>query len=198
MQITGDALRIRRDHVLEDMLKNLGATLHPVDAVFDPERGAYGHELHMTMLTIPTAIGTTTTMARTGSARGIPHLSRRREEVDIRAGARMSGEGECRRAPAWGSRPHPLRASGAQHTLPASGEGIKRICPYQRCLRQHLPLRGRSIRAADREGVTSARRKATSFPNPLPTRGEERPGRQPHSRPLPSIRMPSTLPPSIS
>jgi urease accessory protein len=44
MQIIGETLRIRRDHVLEEMLKNLGATLHPVDAVFDPERGAYGHE----------------------------------------------------------------------------------------------------------------------------------------------------------
>ena len=43
MQIVGEKLRIRRDHVLEDMLKNLGATLHPVDAVFEPERGAYGH-----------------------------------------------------------------------------------------------------------------------------------------------------------
>jgi urease accessory protein len=43
MQVVGEALRIRRDHVLEDMLMNLGATLHPVDAVFEPERGAYGH-----------------------------------------------------------------------------------------------------------------------------------------------------------
>lgn len=44
MQIVGEKLRIRRDHVLEEMLKNLGATLHPVDAVFEPERGAYGHD----------------------------------------------------------------------------------------------------------------------------------------------------------
>jgi urease accessory protein len=44
MQVVGERLRIRRDHVLEEMLKNLGATLHPVDAVFEPERGAYGHE----------------------------------------------------------------------------------------------------------------------------------------------------------
>jgi urease accessory protein len=44
MQIVGEKLRIRRDHVLEEMLNNLGATLHPVDAVFEPERGAYGHE----------------------------------------------------------------------------------------------------------------------------------------------------------
>ncbi|MFZ1886133.1 MAG: urease accessory protein UreE [Rhodoplanes sp.] len=44
MQIVGEKLRIRRDHVLEEMLKNLGATLHPLDAVFEPERGAYGHE----------------------------------------------------------------------------------------------------------------------------------------------------------
>ncbi len=43
MQIVGEKLRIRRDHVLEEMLKDLGATLRSVDAVFEPERGAYGH-----------------------------------------------------------------------------------------------------------------------------------------------------------
>lgn len=43
VQIAGDKLRIRRDHVLEEMLQNLGATLVAVDAAFEPERGAYGH-----------------------------------------------------------------------------------------------------------------------------------------------------------
>ncbi|MEL6765762.1 MAG: urease accessory protein UreE [Pseudomonadota bacterium] len=38
-----DHLLIRRDHVLEDMLTRLGATLMPVDAPFTPEGGAYGH-----------------------------------------------------------------------------------------------------------------------------------------------------------
>lgn len=42
MQMVGDRLRIRRDHVLEDMLRGLGAQLMPVEAPFDPERGAYG------------------------------------------------------------------------------------------------------------------------------------------------------------
>lgn len=42
MQVIGERLRIRRDHVLEEMLKNLGATLVAIDAVFEPERGAYG------------------------------------------------------------------------------------------------------------------------------------------------------------
>lgn len=41
VQIVGDRLRIRRDHVLEDMLRGLGATLTPIDAAFDPESGAY-------------------------------------------------------------------------------------------------------------------------------------------------------------
>jgi urease accessory protein len=41
VQIVGDKLRIRRDHVLEEMLRGLGATLSYVDAVFDPEHGAY-------------------------------------------------------------------------------------------------------------------------------------------------------------
>ena len=41
MQIVGDRLRIRRDHVIEDMLRGLGALLTAVDAAFDPEQGAY-------------------------------------------------------------------------------------------------------------------------------------------------------------
>src|SRR5665213_3406493 len=32
VQIAGDKIRIRRDHVLEDMLRGLGATLTPLDA----------------------------------------------------------------------------------------------------------------------------------------------------------------------
>ena len=46
VQIVGDRLRIRRDHVMEDMLRGLGATLSFVDAVFDPEHGAYAHHGH--------------------------------------------------------------------------------------------------------------------------------------------------------
>ena len=37
VQIVGDKIRIRRDHVLEDMLRGLGATLNALDAPFDPE-----------------------------------------------------------------------------------------------------------------------------------------------------------------
>jgi urease accessory protein len=43
VQIVGDRLRIRRDHVLEEMLARLGARLAPVEAPFEPEHGAYGH-----------------------------------------------------------------------------------------------------------------------------------------------------------
>jgi urease accessory protein len=43
VQVVGETLRIRRDHVLEDMLRGLGARLTPVEAPFDPEGGAYGH-----------------------------------------------------------------------------------------------------------------------------------------------------------
>ena len=46
VQIAGNALRIRRDHVLEEMLRGLGATLSYIDAVFDPEHGAYAHGGH--------------------------------------------------------------------------------------------------------------------------------------------------------
>jgi urease accessory protein len=43
LQIVGDRLRIRRDHVLEEMLAGLGAHLTPIEAPFEPERGAYEH-----------------------------------------------------------------------------------------------------------------------------------------------------------
>jgi urease accessory protein len=44
VQVVGESLRIRRDHVLEDMLRGLGATLVPIEAPFQPESGAYaGH-----------------------------------------------------------------------------------------------------------------------------------------------------------
>ncbi len=43
VEIVGDRLRIRRDHVIEDMLRGLGARLSPIEAPFDPERGAYHH-----------------------------------------------------------------------------------------------------------------------------------------------------------
>ena len=41
VQVVGNRLRIRRDHVLEDMLRGLGAELTALDAPFDPEAGAY-------------------------------------------------------------------------------------------------------------------------------------------------------------
>jgi urease accessory protein len=46
VEMVGDRLRIRRDHVIEDMLRGLGARLSPVEAPFDPEPGAYDHHGH--------------------------------------------------------------------------------------------------------------------------------------------------------
>lgn len=43
MEIVGDRLRIRRDHVIEEMLRGLGARLAAVEAPFNPELGAYAH-----------------------------------------------------------------------------------------------------------------------------------------------------------
>jgi len=43
VQIVGERLRIRRDHVLEAMLEKLGARLAMIEAPFEPERGAYEH-----------------------------------------------------------------------------------------------------------------------------------------------------------
>ena len=41
-EIREDALRIRPDHVIEEMLRGFGAGLHKVQAAFQPEGGAYG------------------------------------------------------------------------------------------------------------------------------------------------------------
>jgi urease accessory protein len=43
VQIMSDRLRIRRDHVIEDMLRGLGARVTPIEASFEPEGGAYAH-----------------------------------------------------------------------------------------------------------------------------------------------------------
>ena len=42
-EVRADCLLIQRDHVLEDMLRGLGAEVTHVDAPFQPEGGAYGH-----------------------------------------------------------------------------------------------------------------------------------------------------------
>ena len=41
VQLLGDRIRIRRDHVIADMVHQLGGHAHPIDAPFDPEAGAY-------------------------------------------------------------------------------------------------------------------------------------------------------------
>ena len=47
VQLVGERLRIRRDHVLAAMLERLGAQLTEVVAPFDPESGAYSvHHEH--------------------------------------------------------------------------------------------------------------------------------------------------------
>jgi urease accessory protein len=44
VQIVGNKIRLRRDHVLEDMLRGLGAHVSKLDAPFDPEPASpHGH-----------------------------------------------------------------------------------------------------------------------------------------------------------
>ena len=45
VMLAHDVIRIRCDHVIEDMVRGLGGTVAHVHAAFDPERGAYagGH-----------------------------------------------------------------------------------------------------------------------------------------------------------
>ena len=45
-QIMPRALRIRRDHVIEEMVKGLGARAIEIEAPFDPEGGAYADAGH--------------------------------------------------------------------------------------------------------------------------------------------------------
>ena len=48
VQLIGDRIRIRRDHVIEDMVEGLGGHVEQIEAPFDPEAGAYagGHHHH--------------------------------------------------------------------------------------------------------------------------------------------------------
>lgn len=47
VMLAGDHILIRRDHVIEDMVRGLGATVEHVEGPFDPEAGAYaGHGHH--------------------------------------------------------------------------------------------------------------------------------------------------------
>jgi urease accessory protein len=45
-QITANGLRIRRDHVIEAMVRGLGARVIEIEAPFDPEGGAYAGGSH--------------------------------------------------------------------------------------------------------------------------------------------------------
>ncbi len=45
-QLAASVIRIRRDHVIEEMVEGLGAHVHHIDAPFDPEGGAYAHGHH--------------------------------------------------------------------------------------------------------------------------------------------------------
>lgn len=48
VQLLGDRIRIRTDHVIEDMVEHLGGHVERIEAPFDPEAGAYagGHQHH--------------------------------------------------------------------------------------------------------------------------------------------------------
>ncbi len=46
VQLMGDRIRIRADHVVERMVGLLGGHTHPIEAPFDPEAGAYAGGAH--------------------------------------------------------------------------------------------------------------------------------------------------------
>ena len=45
-ELRPDRIRIRRDHVIEDMVRGLGANVTHLDAPFEPESGAYHSDSH--------------------------------------------------------------------------------------------------------------------------------------------------------
>ena len=48
VQLLGDRIRIRADHVIREMVEGLGGHVDEIEAPFDPEAGAYagGHNHH--------------------------------------------------------------------------------------------------------------------------------------------------------
>ena len=53
VQIVDGRIRIRHDHVLEEMLRGLGANVTPLEAAFDPEAGAAAGTIIMAATTSP-------------------------------------------------------------------------------------------------------------------------------------------------
>ena len=46
VQLSGDRIRIRADHVIREMVQGLGGHVDAIEAPFDPEPGAYGGHHH--------------------------------------------------------------------------------------------------------------------------------------------------------
>ena len=90
VQVGEDFLRIAEDHVLEEMVKKLGAKVSHVEAPFEPEAGAYAGGAtsttrwgtaarSMTTTTITTMVMTTTTIMSTTSTAGTTTTTRTNE-----------------------------------------------------------------------------------------------------------------------
>lgn len=46
VQVLSEVLRVRRDHVVAELVTQLGACVVPLDAAFEPEAGAYAAHTH--------------------------------------------------------------------------------------------------------------------------------------------------------
>ncbi|HEU5282263.1 MAG TPA: urease accessory protein UreE [Burkholderiales bacterium] len=80
VQIGEGWLRIAADHVLEGMLRGLGATVVPMHAPFEPEAGAYGGEHTHDALQAPQRPGRIHEYGRAQAAAGEQVLAYRRAD----------------------------------------------------------------------------------------------------------------------
>jgi len=75
VQIGQQSLRIQPDHVLEDMLQQLGLTLAHASHVFVPEAGAYGHAGHSHHRAALAPVTGTSAVDETGSIDSLDFIS---------------------------------------------------------------------------------------------------------------------------
>ncbi len=125
VQIAGDKLRIRRDHVIEDMLRGLGARLVMIEAAFDPSKARTRRAI-MRHSTIITGIITTSMSMTKALLRSAPR--KRDQKASPKRGTLLMiplNTAALYRLMAWLRRPirsarSPIRAASNGRSKPAT------------------------------------------------------------------------------